>query len=358
MMNDSEIGFKEENMLWANIKYGLIGLAVGLILSVFNSVYYLHGICSKNIFINILFSISITLSITNSIYVYERFLKPVQTHFWKYATGFYCCNLVGMFIGTELSHIIIALVFGKRYSFYDNLVDYKFNLFVVFIVGSLLLLYQAQKANSQALLKAKELDLTRVNQLKTQAELQTLQSKINPHFLYNALNSIASLIHEDPNKAEEMTIKLSRLFRYSINSMQESFTTVREEMEILNTYLDIEKIRFGKRINFQLEVEPGMDELLIPRFLIQPLVENALKHGLKDVTQNGLLSVSVSKDGQNLVVTVVDNGVPFPDELNIGYGLQSTYDKLQLLYTDGYEIKVSNLPEKNIKIIIPAKNER
>jgi two-component system, LytTR family, sensor kinase len=355
---DTEVSFKEDNLLLANLKYGGIGLSVGAILTVFHGVYDAHGFLWQNAFINILYSSTITLSITNSVFIYERFLRPKTTSFWKFVAGFYCCCLVGLVIGTELSHLVIWRVFNKHFCFNDSLSDYKFNAFVVIVVSSILLLYQAQKMNMQSLLKAKELDLAKVNQLKTQAELQTLQSKINPHFLYNSLNSIASLIHEDPDKAEDMTLKLSKLFRYSINSMQESFATVKEEIEILNTYLDIEKIRFGKRINFSLNVAPGLEEMLLPRFLVQPLVENALKHGLKDSTMDGRLSVDIKGDEKLLVVTVADNGIPFPDELNIGYGLQSTYDKLELLYGGGYEIKISNVPEKSIKIIIPNKNER
>jgi len=354
----TELRFKEDNILMANLKYGCIGLAVGIILTVIHGMYDAHGFSWQNGFINLLFSCTITLSITNSVFVYECYISPKTTVFWKFVAGFYCCCLVGMFIGTEASHLIISWLFNKRFCFKDSMTDYKFNAFIVVVVGSLLLLYKAQQINTQSLLKAKELDLAKVNQLKTQAELQTLQSKINPHFLYNALNSIASLIHENPDKAEDMTLKLSKLFRYSINSMQESFTTVREEIEILNTYLDIEKIRFGKRIDFVLNIAPGIDDMLLPRFLIQPLVENALKHGLKDATQAGLLSVAITADEKNLIITVADNGIPFPDELNIGYGLQSTYDKLELLYGEGYEIKIGNLPEKSIKIIIPNKNER
>lgn len=354
-MIEIDFRFKEENILRTNLKYGSLGLIVGIILTIFHGVYDVRGFTWQNAFINLLFSCTITLSITNSVYIYECFFKPKTATFWKFVAGFYCCCLVGMFIGTEFSHMVISWMFHKRFCFGDAVADYKFNAFIVIIVTSLLLLYRAQKMNLQSLLKAKELDLAKVNQLKTLAELQTLQSKINPHFLYNALNSIASLIHENPDKAEEMTLKLSKLFRYSINSMQESFTSVKEEVEILNTYLDIEKIRFGKRINFEVNVAPGIDDMLIPRFLLQPLVENALKHGLKDVTTDGLLSVTITDDKKGLAVTVADNGIPFPDELNIGYGLQSTYDKLELLYGEGYEIKISNSPEKNIKIIIPNK---
>lgn len=347
----------EKSVVKANIKYGFIGVVVGTIISVLRSLFSGLDITGTQVAFSIVFSIAITLSITNSLYVYERYLKPRSTSFRIYIAGFYCCNLVGMFIGTELSYLLISGFFHTKYRLTDHLADYNVNFFVVLVVSSLLLIYRAQKANLQSLLTSKELDLAKAGQLKTQAELQTLQSRINPHFLYNSLNSIASLIHEDPDKAEEMTLKLSKLFRYSINSMQESFSTIKEELDILNTYLDIEKIRFGNRVNFQLHIADGLQDALIPRFLIQPLVENALKHGLKDKAHGGYLSVEISLSDRGIVLLVGDNGIPFPDELSVGYGLQSTYDKLQLLYGDGYEIKINNLPSKTIKILIPENHE-
>jgi two-component system LytT family sensor kinase len=354
-MEDSIFTADEENLLKANAKYGLIGLAVGIIISTFSTIYDSHGISGKHVFINILFSIAITLSITNSVYLYERYLNRREIGFWKYVAGFYLCNMTGMVVGTEWSHELICLVYNIPYRFNDNIVDYKFNFFVVIVVGSLLLVYQAQKTSMRAQLKSKELDLAKAGKLRLQAELQTLQAKINPHFLYNSLNSIASLIHEAPDTAEDMTLKLSKLFRYSINTMQESFSTVNEEVEILNTYLDIEKIRFGKRINFKIIIDKGLENTAIPRFLIQPLVENALKHGLKDVAGNGLLTVRIEDAINAIEITVADNGVSFPEELQIGYGLQSIYDKLELLYQHGYEIKIRNDPAKCIKIILPVK---
>jgi two-component system LytT family sensor kinase len=354
-MNEFLFTSSEESLLKANLKYGSIGMVVGMIINVFTTVSYNFTISGKQVFINILFSVAITLSITNSVYLFERYLKPSVTSFWKYIGGFYFCNLAGMLIGTELSHFIISILYKFPYSFHDGMVDYRFNFFVVLVVGSLLLVYQAQKNSMQALLKTKELDLARAGQLKTEAELLTLQSKINPHFLYNSLNSIASLIHEEPDKAEEMTLKLSKLFRYSINTMLESFSTISNEIEILQTYLDIEKIRFGKRINFSVSIEQGLEDVSIPRFLIQPLAENALKHGLKDVVKNGLLSVAIASNPKGLMITVSDNGVPFPEELNVGYGLQSTYDKLKILYNENYELRISNIPDKAVQIIIYEK---
>jgi len=161
------------------------------------------------------------------------------------------------------------------------------------------------------------------------------------------------LIHEDADKAEEMTLKLSRLFRYSINSQHENFATVKDELEIVNTYMDIETIRFGDRIEFRDEVCEEVLQELIPRFLIQPLVENALKHGLADIISNGLLILKISKQENMIVITLADNGPDFPDELRAGYGLQSTYDKLSLLYQNNYEVQLINKPEKQVKITLP-----
>lgn len=188
--------------------------------------------------------------------------------------------------------------------------------------------------------------------MKTEAELATLQSKINPHFLYNALNAIAGLVHEDPDKAEMMTLKLSKLFRSSINQNQKTMVRIEEEMEIVKTYLEIEKERFGDRISFSIRVDESLKNALVPRFLIQPLVENALKHGLQNTTAAGELNI-VIRQLNGVEISIADNGVPFPEALDIGYGLQSTYDKLDLLFPEKYQIHMLNKPFKHITIQIP-----
>jgi two-component system LytT family sensor kinase len=152
-----------------------------------------------------------------------------------------------------------------------------------------------------------------------------------------------------------MTMKLSRLFRYSINQSQEDLVPVQEEMEIVRTYLDIEKVRFGERIDFSICVDESLKNARIPRFLIQPLVENALKHGLNNVTSGGELKVQIS-GSDKIVISVADNGAPFPAELGLGYGLQSTYDKLDLLYPNAYEVQILNQPIKEVKIQMPLTN--
>ena len=150
-----------------------------------------------------------------------------------------------------------------------------------------------------------------------------------------------------------MTIKLSKLFRYSLNTIEENFSTIKEELEILDAYLAIERVRFGDRIDFKIDVSNVLLSKKIPRFLLQPLVENALKHGLKDSMEEGLLMVKIEQIENKIIIFVCDNGILFPEELIAGYGLQSTFDKLQLLYKEDYDIQINNTPEKHIKISIP-----
>jgi two-component system LytT family sensor kinase len=331
----------------------LIGLVVGICISLVQSVFRNRLMATQDILLTIMFSLIITLSITNSVFLYQRYFKPQKTVLWRFILVYYTCNFIGMLIGLELSYLIVSFIFNIPYVPLSHFEDYKFTFVIVLIVGTIIYFYMAQKATMRARIQEKELDLANIKQLKTQAELQTLQSKINPHFLYNSLNSIASLIHEDADKAEEMTLKLSKLFRYSINSQQQNMACVTDEMEIVNTYLDIEKVRFGDRISFNSTIDDGLKDITVPRFLIQPLVENALKHGLKNTAQNGLLNVILRRNTDRLIIEVADNGQPFPEELNIGYGLQSTYDKLALIYGTDYEMQLINYPRKHIFISLP-----
>lgn len=351
-MKAEKLTFREGGLLRTNIKYGAMGIIVGVVLSLFFSLINPNGFQLKNALLNILFSFFITISIANFVRLTQRYFNTSKISFWKFIVLYYICNLIGLFIGIELSYLIVSFLLDFKYSLANHINDYKFSTFISLVIGTLILFFNFQRVNAETTLKAKEMDLVKLNQLKTEAELQALQAKINPHFLYNALNSIISLIHEDANKAEDMTLKLSKLFRYSINTLEENFSSIKDELEILNAYLDIEKVRFGNRIEFKIEVD---DELLnhqIPRFLLQPLVENALKHGLKDSVQNGILKLNISQQNDQIEIYIHDNGHPFPDEITAGYGLKSTYDKLELLYKENHELKISNTPEKHIKISI------
>jgi len=201
-------------------------------------------------------------------------------------------------------------------------------------------------------LNEKELELTKLTALKTKAELDALHSKINPHFLYNALNSIADLSVTDGKKARKMTIALSDLFRYSINYSNNNYSTVRDEVEMANVYLQIEKIRFEDKLNYSLRVDEELNHYLVPRFILQPLVENAVKHGLKATGQMTEINIEVKKNNNGLVMHITDTGPDFPAELNPGYGVKSVFDKLDLLFPGNYEMHFSNHPVKQVSLYI------
>ena len=337
-----------------NLVYGLIGEIVGLIICLFESAINDKLIPLQGFIGSLIFSAIISLCITNSIYLVTCFWSSKKNPSWRFILIFYGCSIVGTLIGVELSYLLMSIIFHIPYHFLSHFNDYRFNLLIVVVVSTIIYFYMSQKAVMNEKLRQKELDLVKAKQLITQAELQTLQSKINPHFLYNSLNAIAGLVHEDADKAEDMTLKLSRLFRYSINSPKENTATVTQEMEIVETYLSIEKVRFGDRLNFFTHIDDAAKEAIIPRFLIQPLVENALKHGLNDRTEGGELKIEIGVKGANISIAISDNGKSFPSELNMGYGLQSTYDKLTLLYGENYQVQIINVPEKQIRIEIPA----
>lgn len=334
------------------------GIKLGTIVAVVLILFYL--ISTKNIQwtytgVTFMFSVSIATSISFLIKLVDNYREKYKPqNFFLIWSLYYLAAMLGMTFASEICLFILRVfIEHSTYSIFAEPKQLLINLVISLVVTTVVGVYQSQRNRLEVELKEKEFDIVKLNQLKTQAELQSLQSRINPHFLYNSLNSIASLIHIDADKAEDMTLKLSKLFRYSINTQNENLTSVRDEVEIVKTYLDIERVRFGDRINFILDVDEAALNEQIPRFILQPLVENALKHGLNDMVKDGELKLKVEVSDNNLLLMILDNGKPFPDELNSGYGLQSTYEKLQLLYPNNYEIQIMNGLQKQIKITLP-----
>ena len=345
------------NWLRHNIQYTVVGLLIGTFLNIIFQLVSSNYREWRTILMTYVVSIVITLCITNISIISSHIIKQ------KFSSPFiniilnYALIALGVVIGTEISLMFMMLVFQIPFSDVNHWDSIQFNLAIGLIAGTIIYLYQLQRDNYDNKIQDQEMQLLKLNELKTQADLKTLQARINPHFLYNALNSITSLIHEAPEKAEEMTIKLSQLFRYSINTQEANWASVKEELEMVNTYLDIERVRFGNRITFITNADEKVLNEMIPRFLLQPLVENALKHGLKNKTEDGILKVNISESHNQLMIDVHDNGTAFPGDLMAGYGLQSTIDRLNLLYGEAWKLNYINSPEKKISIVVPKNSK-
>jgi len=241
---------------------------------------------------------------------------------------------------------------GDGASFKNLHVSLLFNFYTGCMIGLVYITMSYVDLDRKRKLDEKELEVTRLQQLKTKAELDALHSKINPHFLYNALNSIADLAITDGKKARKMTIALADLFRYSINSSDHNYSTIKEEVEMTEVYLEIEKIRFEDQLNYSIHSDKDVSHYLVPRFLLQPVVENAVKHGLKATGKMTEIKITVKNGSDGLQIMVADNGPAFPDELTPGYGVKSIYDKLDLLFPGNYEIHFKNQPEKMVTMNI------
>lgn len=270
-------------------------------------------------------------------------------------------------MGIIMTTIIICTIitgfpvnyFANKGSF--NKVEYTllFNFYTGCITGLIYVTMNYVDLDRQKKLNEKELELSKLQALKTKAELDALHSKINPHFLYNALNSIADLSITDGKKARYMSVALADLFRYSINYNNSNFSTLKDELVMAQTYLDIEKIRFEDRLTYEVSTTDECSHFLVPRFILQPVVENAVKHALKATGKETRISVNAEMEGDKMVMKVCDNGPAFPAEFSPGYGLKSVFDKLELLFPGNFEVKMINEPEKcfEISILKPVKDE-
>ncbi len=193
--------------------------------------------------------------------------------------------------------------------------------------------------------------------LVKEAELHALKSQINPHFLFNSLNSISSLTMTDPERAQEMVINLSSLMRYSLKHDQEEEVTFAEEVENNKLYLNIEKVRFGNKLNPVFEIETKCLKSKIPNMILQPLYENAIKYGVYETTEPvDVVTRCQLKDGA-LEVTIsnnYDSGIR--SKKGEGIGLRNIRDRLQIIYGNPMLMKVEdNKKEFKVTLAIPQK---
>jgi signal transduction histidine kinase len=191
------------------------------------------------------------------------------------------------------------------------------------------------------------LDAAHLQTRLVEAQLQALQRQLHPHFLFNTLNAIAGLMRADVDAADRMMDRLGDLLRITLNSSHVQEVPLREELATLEKYLDIEQTRFGPRLRVTLEIEPTALEALVPNFLLQPLVENAVRHGIAPHTRPGHIHVVASHDARRLSMRVVDSGDGMAPSrltlLNQGVGLSNTRARLEHLYHGDHAFVFANV---------------
>jgi len=187
-----------------------------------------------------------------------------------------------------------------------------------------------------------------------QAELRALRAQIHPHFLFNTLNTIASLIRENPAQAEETTTRLAEVFRYTLRASEHEHARLGDELELLRAYLDIERTRFGDRLRVVERVEAGLDSLAVPSLLLQPLVENAVRYAASARTEGATVTISAARRGDLLALEVADDGPGIDGDAapsGTGFGLHSVRERLRALGPP-HAIEVDTSPGRGTRVRI------
>ncbi|PYJ63545.1 MAG: histidine kinase [Verrucomicrobia bacterium] len=195
------------------------------------------------------------------------------------------------------------------------------------------------------------------------ARLEVLRMQLNPHFLFNTLHVISALIHENPEDADRIVARLSELLRVSLEQSDTQEVPLRQELSFLERYLEIEQVRFQDRLAVELDIESGLDDILVPSLILQPLVENAIRHGIAPREDMGRLKIAARRLNGMLELKVGDNGPGLP-EIEVashpeGVGLSNTRSRLSHLYGANHQFQLTPAPGGGLEVtlLIPCRTE-
>src|SRR3989339_848864 len=237
-----------------------------------------------------------------------------------------------------------AIQVSFAFNFHMNLLTY----WVILGVGSLRDYYRKYRD--------RDLRNAQLEAQLTQAQLQALKMQLHPHFLFNALNTISSLMHKNVQDADWVLVRVGEVLRASLKNSNVHEIPLREELEFLRRYLEIEQIRFGERLKVEIRVDSGLLDLKVPSFILQPLVENSIRYTIGSHTSGGLIEITAEQLQGRLKLNVKDNGPGLVVDHAVtgpeGVGLQNTRARLQQLYGDNHEFAFINHPHQGVDVSI------
>jgi LytS/YehU family sensor histidine kinase len=188
----------------------------------------------------------------------------------------------------------------------------------------------------------------------SQSQLDVLRAQLHPHFLFNVLNAATVLVHRDPDAADAMLTRLGELLRHALRSDPRHETPLHEELELLDQYLDIMRTRFGDRLTIRRTIPTAVESALVPTFVLQPLVENALEHGVDRIEGSGCVEIDAEREGDSLVLAVRDNGAGERADARagLGIGLTNTRARLAALYGDAATLALRPRPSGGTEVML------
>jgi sensor histidine kinase YesM len=265
--------------------------------------------------------------------------------------------LIGMFCGILIGHVMAASILQQVLPSF--MWEWKKTFLKTIGFWLALLIAVGYFFYSQKHLKVSKeiIQQERINRLSSEkqaieANLRFLQAQIEPHFLFNTLSNILSLLDTDPKKGQSMLMDLTRYLRTSLSKTREGATTLGQEMEMVKAYLNIFKVRMEDRLCYKLDVPNGIKDLPFPPMLIQPLVENALRHGIEPKVDGGAVTIRARKNGNVLSVEIADTGTGLHEDGTAGFGLSNVRERLQSLYGDKGRLILKENRPSGLKAII------
>jgi LytS/YehU family sensor histidine kinase len=275
--------------------------------------------------------------------------------FWRrggaYSLPVNAAVMVGaVLLGSFLGHsIVVGVGLLQTKSFWGSYwVTLKFAALITVTFGLTVMIYEYYRKKYAW----SELERERALKLASEARLASLASRIHPHFLFNTLNTISALIHEDPKQADEQLQRLSKLLRFSLDAPETNLVPLDRELQMVADYLEIERTRFAERLRYSVEASAEARECSVPPFSVQTLVENSVKHHIAKRREGGEVLVRAERRGATLVVTVTDDGPGIPAGAALpGHGLDILRGRLDALFPKDAKLEMAG---SEVTITLPA----
>jgi signal transduction histidine kinase len=263
-------------------------------------------------------------------------------------------------LGFALAYVVLRALVGQAHSWFLDegatfaeifvplfVKTYPFNLLIYGVIVSVTHALDYYRKYHERTVQALELE-----KHLTEARLQSLLRQLKPHFLFNALNGIASLMYSDVAAAERMLVRLSELLRQTMAQTGAPLTPLKAELSFLERYLEIERIRFRDRLTVEFAIDPATRDAQVPSLILQPLVENAIRHGIEPQMRTGRITLRSALEGENIILTVTDNGggMPLGGFKREGIGLANSRARLAELYGDEQKFEMFNQPEGGLSV--------
>ncbi len=251
-------------------------------------------------------------------------------------------------IDDNLGRPLLEALFAARFAIIGGTIDSLFTYWIIILSLLGWDYYNKYRTN--------ELRASKLEAKLALAELDALKMQLHPHFLFNTLHSISTLMQRDVEAADRMLSRLSDLLRISLDNVGKNKITLREELDFLNKYLDIQAIRFKGRLNINMRINDTALDLKVPNLILQPLVENSIKHGVEHMNDESEILISAGIENGNLNITVKDSGPGIDGNYTEGVGLKNTKARLEQLYGVNFIFSISNADSKGVlvNLKIPA----